>query len=52
MKKAEVLSDKLGDLFSQYPGGKKKFLEDFRELLLDERRFIYTPLILCKGIKP
>jgi len=52
IKKAEVLSDKLGDIFSQYPGGKKRFLEDFRKLLLDERRFIYTPLILCKGIKP
>ena len=25
---------------------------DFKKFLLDPRRFTYTPLILCKGIKP
>ena len=52
MKKGEVSSLKTRDLFQDYPGGHDAFVAAFTEFLHDPRRFIYTPLILCKGIKP
>ncbi len=52
IKKVEVASAKAKDLFDKYPGGQTAFFEDFKKFFLDPRRFTYTPLILCKGMKP
>jgi ubiquinone/menaquinone biosynthesis C-methylase UbiE len=51
-KKLEVVSKRAGHVFERYPGGHGKFLADFIRFFNDPRRFTYTPLILCKGMKP
>jgi 2-polyprenyl-3-methyl-5-hydroxy-6-metoxy-1,4-benzoquinol methylase len=51
-KKVEVTSAKMKSLFDKYPGGHERFLEDSRRFFHDPRRFTYTPMILCKGMKP
>lgn len=51
-KKMELVTVKLRILFDDYPGGHEAFSNDFKTFFLDPRRFTYTPLILCKGIKP
>ena len=52
IKKVEIASLKTKELFKSYPGGHDAFFADFTEFFLDPRRFTYTPLILCKGMKP
>jgi len=52
VKKMEVAGSIVADLFDTYPGGHTQLVADFKSLLLDPRRFTYTPLILCKGTKP
>ena len=52
MKKIEVNANRFRDLFDDYPGGYEAFINDFNKFLIDPRRFTYTPLILCKGMKP
>lgn len=52
IKKAEIILEKAPDNFKSYPGGPKAFVSDFFRFFNDPRRFTYTPLILCKGIKP
>jgi len=52
IKKMEVVSLKTEGLFAEYPGGHDAFFGDFKRFFLDPRRFTYTPLILCKGVKP
>ncbi|MHB8091256.1 MAG: class I SAM-dependent methyltransferase [Syntrophales bacterium] len=51
-KKIEVTADRLQPLFMDYPGGIEQFKDDFRRFFVDPRRFTYTPLIMCKGMKP
>ena len=51
-KKAEVASEKTRQLFEKYPGSADSFISDFIEFFSDPKRFTYTPLILCKGMKP
>ncbi len=51
-KKLEMTSQKAPNVFDDYPGGHKKFFDDFVEFFNAPRRFTYTPLILCKGVKP
>ncbi|MFQ5483800.1 MAG: class I SAM-dependent methyltransferase [Desulfobacterales bacterium] len=51
-KKVEISSAKIERVFRNYPGGRGGFFSDFKEFFLDPRRFTYTPLILCKGMKP
>lgn len=51
-KKAEVVSNKIKPLFKEYPGGHNSFYKDFKEFFCNPRRFIYTPMIHCKGRKP
>lgn len=51
-KKVEVASVRMKHLFEKYPGGYSAFFEDFRRFFHDPRRFTYTPLILCRGMKP
>jgi len=50
-KKLEMATRKASKAFDAYPGGHKQFFADFMEFFNDPRRFTYTPLILCKGIK-
>jgi SAM-dependent methyltransferase len=52
MKKIEMIVKRFEDLFIDYPGGSQAFIDGFREFLIDPRRFTYTPLIMCKGLKP
>lgn len=52
LTKVEVISGKVKSLFKNYPGGHAGFDKDFIEYFYDPRRFIYTPLIICKGMKP
>jgi len=52
MKKLEIGSFKTSGLLENYPGGHDALFADCTKFLLDPRRFIYTPLILCKGMKP
>jgi len=51
LKKLEIGTDKMKGLFTDYPGGAAAFVEDFKNFFLDPRRFTYTPLILCKGMR-
>ncbi|MBW2610565.1 MAG: class I SAM-dependent methyltransferase [Deltaproteobacteria bacterium] len=51
-KKLEMASTKASEVFEDYPGGHKKFFDDFVRFFNDPRQFTYTPLILCKGMKP
>jgi ubiquinone/menaquinone biosynthesis C-methylase UbiE len=51
MKKIEVNATRFKDLFDDYPGGYEDFINDFNKFLIDPRRFTYTPLIMCKGMK-
>ena len=51
-KKAEVASEKTRELFEKFPGSVDSFVTDFIEFFSDPKRFTYTPLILCKGMKP
>lgn len=52
LKKAEVVSAKAKEIFERYPGGRDKFFSDFTSFFNHPRRFTYTPLILCKGVRP
>jgi len=52
IKKVEVVSQRAKELFKRYPGGRSGFFQDFKTFFQDKKRFTYTPLILCKGIKP
>ena len=51
-KKAEIAAKKAESLINAYPGGYKQFSSDLNKFLVDPRRFTYTPLLLCKGVKP
>ena len=52
IKKLEVSSKKIMDLFDKYQGGYEGFSSDFREFFHNPRRFTYTPVIMAKGMKP
>ncbi|MGM0427009.1 MAG: class I SAM-dependent methyltransferase [Thermodesulfobacteriota bacterium] len=51
IKKLEIVTDKAPEVFEDYPGGQFKFFDDFIRFFKDPKRFTYTPLILCKGMK-
>lgn len=51
IKKAEIAPDKISYLFEEYGGDKELFFKEFKEAFSDPRRFTYTPLIICRGIK-
>lgn len=51
MKKIEVSADKVRPAYNDYPGGFDAFISEFKKFFLDPRRFTYTPLIICTGIK-
>jgi SAM-dependent methyltransferase len=51
-KKVEMGAKKAEKLINSYPGGYQQFSSDLNKFLVDPRRFTYTPLLLCKGIRP
>ena len=51
-KKSEAVVRHANDLIVEYPGGMEGLASDFMHFFNDPRRFTYTPLILCKGMKP
>ncbi|PKN77363.1 MAG: methyltransferase type 11 [Deltaproteobacteria bacterium HGW-Deltaproteobacteria-10] len=51
-QKVAVAAKKVKYLFDEYEGGYSAFVSDFERFFLDHRRFTYTPLMLCKGIRP
>jgi len=50
--KVEVIASKIDYDYSEYTGGRNEFIEDFKRFFTDPGRFTYTPIILCRGIKP
>ena len=52
IKKIELTSRLATDIFKEYPGGYDSFLADYNKFINDNRHFIYSPLIICKGKKP
>lgn len=52
LKKLETSSEKVRVIFDQYPNGYHGFLKDFQAFFMNPRRFTYTPLIMCTGIRP
>lgn len=50
--KAEVLTARAPALVEAYPGGREGFLADWASFLVDPRRFIHTPLLVCRGRRP
>ncbi len=52
MKKIEVAAKKVESIFQDYENGYEGFISDFQKFFLDNRRFTYTPLIICKGVTP
>ena len=52
IKKIEIAAKKAEKLINSYPGGYQQFSNDLNKYLVDPRRFTYTPLLLCKGVKP
>lgn len=51
-RKLLVAAQRSGCDFARYPGGFEEFSAEFIMSFKDPRRFTYTPLISCCGIKP
>jgi ubiquinone/menaquinone biosynthesis C-methylase UbiE len=51
VKKAEVAPQKMGYDFPEYDGSHREFFEEFSKFFRDPRRFTYTPIIACRGVK-
>ena len=52
LKKLEIVPAKMNFTYDHYPGGFEEFFQDAKQFLSSPRRFAYSPLILCRGIKP
>ena len=52
MKKLETVSEKVPEIYEDYPGGAKAYFNYINTFLKNPRRFTYTPSILCTGTKP
>ncbi|MCK5470135.1 MAG: methyltransferase domain-containing protein [Cyclobacteriaceae bacterium] len=52
LKKVEIVPKKLNFKFEEYDGGYDEFYKEVESFLVNPRIFAYTPLILCKGVKP
>jgi hypothetical protein len=50
-KKVEVAARNSGYAFEEYINGFEGFLGEFNSFFRDPRRFTYTALIACRGIK-
>jgi len=51
-QKIELAMKFSGHSFDEYEGGYEEFAAEFKKFFINPRRFTYTPLILCRGIKP
>jgi ubiquinone/menaquinone biosynthesis C-methylase UbiE len=51
-KKVQVIPKIMPYTFPLYNGAYEEFLKEFSEYFQNPRRFIYTPVIACQGIKP
>ena len=51
LKKLEA-ARKSGFTFDEYAGGYDEFAADFLSFFADPRRFTYSPVIVCCGVKP
>lgn len=51
-KKVDVAVKQSGFCFQDYPGGYEEFFKEFESAFADPRRFTYTPVISCRGVKP
>ena len=51
VKKVEMAAKKSGYQFEGFEDGYDGFLKEFNDYFSDLRRFTYTPLISCRGIK-
>jgi SAM-dependent methyltransferase len=51
-RKVEIAPQKIDFNFNEYKCGYMEFIKEFKQSFSDPRRFTYTPIILCKGIKP
>lgn len=51
-KKLEIGARKSRYEFREYEDGFDGFFAEFRSFFCDPRRFTYTPIIVCRGIKP
>ncbi len=51
-KKVRVAARNSGYPFDEYPGGFDEFFDEFKSFFHDPRRFTYTPVISCRGVKP
>ncbi len=52
LKKIKVAPEKIKYDFSKYKGGYEQFVVDFQDFFHDPRRFTYSPIICCRGVKP
>ena len=52
LKKIEVAPKRINYQFDEYEGGYPEFLEEFETFFTDPRRFTYSPVICCRGVKP
>ncbi len=52
LKKIEVVSNRINYRFDEYEGGYEEFLAEFKKFFAHPRRFTYTPVITCRGVKP
>lgn len=51
-KKVEVAAQNCGYGFEEYDDGYDGFYAEFKSSFADPRRFIYTPVICCRGVRP
>ena len=52
LRKIEIAPQKINYKFDEYVGGYDEFKDETKKWFKNYRRFTYTPIILCKGIKP
>ena len=52
LKKAEIAPQKIGFTFEEYGGSHEEFLKEFTTFFHNPARFTYSPMILCRGVKP
>lgn len=51
-KRVEVVFKNSGYEFEEYEDGYDGFFAEFKESITDPRRFFFTPLICCRGVRP
>ncbi|GAB4343412.1 MAG: hypothetical protein Kow0089_19160 [Desulfobulbaceae bacterium] len=51
LRKIKLVPGKINFSFDEYPGGLSEFQAEAERFFRDPRRFAYTPLIACRGVK-